>query len=214
MVLKLYGAPLSSATLRVAIVLHEKNVPFRLHLVDLLKREQKAAEYLEKQPFGQVPYIDDDGFILYESRAIARYIAGTPLVPDIANVQAWALHEQAASCEVANFDPFAAKISFEKFFKPRIGQEPDAAVVDAAVSALSDKLDVYEKILSKQPYLTGTEVTLADISHIVGASRLYLAGAGHLIDSRPSVKAWYERLTERPSWTSVKNGLPIFREDE
>ena len=63
MVLKLYGAPLSSATMRVAIVLHEKSIPFQLHLVDLSKQEQKAAEYLEKQPFGQIPYIVSPHFL-------------------------------------------------------------------------------------------------------------------------------------------------------
>jgi glutathione S-transferase len=37
--------------------------------------EHKSPAFLEKQPFGQVPYLDDDGFILFESRAMARYIA-------------------------------------------------------------------------------------------------------------------------------------------
>ena len=57
MVLQLYAAPLSTASLRVAQVLHEKKVPFEFHPIDLGKKEQKAEGYLEKQPFGQVPYI-------------------------------------------------------------------------------------------------------------------------------------------------------------
>jgi glutathione S-transferase len=70
MVLNLYGAPMSSATLRVAIVLHEKHIPFRLHLVDLMKNEQKAPEYLEKQPFGQVPYIVSFRLSIYLRKTI------------------------------------------------------------------------------------------------------------------------------------------------
>jgi hypothetical protein len=57
MVIQLYAAPLSTASLRVAQVLHEKKVPFEFHSIDLGKKEQKAEGYLEKQPFGQVPYI-------------------------------------------------------------------------------------------------------------------------------------------------------------
>ncbi|TEB33523.1 glutathione S-transferase [Coprinellus micaceus] len=216
MVLQLYAAPLSTASLRVAQVLHEKKVPFEFHSIDLGKKEQKAEGYLEKQPFGQVPYIDDDGFILYESRAIARYIAlkypdqGTPLVPSPTNVQAWALFEQAASNEYANFEPFAKQIVFEKLFKARVGQTPNEDIVKVASEQLGAKLDVYEKLLANQPYLTGANVSLADLSHIPFATRLYLAGAGDLIDSRPNVAKWYKSLVERESWNVIKNGIQAY----
>lgn len=57
MVLKLYGSPMSTCTKRVAVVLHEKQVPFEMIPVDYAKGEHKSPEYLEKQPFGQMPYI-------------------------------------------------------------------------------------------------------------------------------------------------------------
>lgn len=57
MVLKLYGFTLSTCTKRVATVLHEKNIPFEFHNVDLMKGENKAPDFKAKQPFGQVPYI-------------------------------------------------------------------------------------------------------------------------------------------------------------
>jgi len=53
MVLKLYGFPLSS----VATVLHEKKIPFEFVQVDIKKGEHKSPAHLEKQPFGQVPYL-------------------------------------------------------------------------------------------------------------------------------------------------------------
>jgi glutathione S-transferase len=57
MVLKLYGWPKSTCTQRVAMVLHEKKVPFEFIMVDLFKGESKTPQYLKHQPFGQVPYI-------------------------------------------------------------------------------------------------------------------------------------------------------------
>lgn len=57
MVLKLFGSAKSTCTRRAATVLHEKQVPFEFHQVELAKGEHKSPEYLEKQPFGQVPYI-------------------------------------------------------------------------------------------------------------------------------------------------------------
>jgi glutathione S-transferase len=56
MVLKLYGS-WTAATQRVACVLSEKGVPYEMVLISLSKRENRSPEYLEKQPFGQIPFI-------------------------------------------------------------------------------------------------------------------------------------------------------------
>jgi len=65
---------------------------------------------------------DDDGFILYESRAIVRYLikkypnqGTTGLIPT--DPKEVALFEQAASVEVSNFDAYAAPLAYEKVFK-------------------------------------------------------------------------------------------------
>lgn len=124
MVLKLYGSSKSTCTRRVAVVLKEKNVPYEFVPVDIASGAHKSAEFLAKQPFGQVPYIEeDDGFRLFESRAIGRYIAlryagqGNAVMPNPADARAYALFEQAASIELSNFDPFASQIAFERVFK-------------------------------------------------------------------------------------------------
>lgn len=57
MVLTLYGAPQSTCTQRVALVLTEKEVPFKLVPINFAKGEHKAPGFIAKQPFGQVPYI-------------------------------------------------------------------------------------------------------------------------------------------------------------
>ena len=99
-------------------------MPFEFVNIDFMKGEHKSPEYLKKQPFGQVPYIvEDDGFVLYESRAIGRYIAtkyhgqGTPLIPEPSDAKATALFEQALSIETSNFDAFASPIAYEKVLK-------------------------------------------------------------------------------------------------
>ncbi|KAM6501820.1 glutathione S-transferase-like protein [Amanita muscaria] len=208
MVLKLYGLAFSGNIQRVTVVLHEKQVPYELVTVDLYKGAHKTPEYLEKHPFGQIPYLDDDGFILFESRAIARYIAikyadqGTKLIPS--DLKGRALFEQAASIEKANFDSYARTIVFEKWAKKLRGLETDEEAVKAAITSLEDKLDVYDKILSKQKYLGGDEITLADLFHLPGLDKFGEIGVGYLIDNRPNVKRWFEDLSSRSSWQSVK----------
>ncbi|KAJ7675219.1 glutathione S-transferase [Mycena rosella] len=211
MVLKLYGMGLSTCTRRVGVVLFEKKVPFEFIDIDLPKGEHKSGPFLEKQPFGQVPYIEDDGFVLYESRAICRYIEdkypdqGTKLVPS--DVKGKALFEQAASIEYSNFDPFCSKAVAEMIFKPMRGQASDKAVFDTLVAGLSAKLDAYEVILGKQKYLAGNEVTLADLFHIPYGSMLAMAGSDLLTTKGPNVTRWWNDISTRPSWEAVKGGV-------
>lgn len=120
--LTLHGVATSTCTKRVRTVLEELNVPYELVHIDASKREHKSPAFLAVQPFGQVPYINDDGFKLYESRAIARYLAlkyggiGT-LIPDPADLQKTALFEQAASIETSNFDVYTSGLAVENLFK-------------------------------------------------------------------------------------------------
>ncbi|KAG6906024.1 hypothetical protein DXG01_016252 [Tephrocybe rancida] len=208
MVLKLYGSPFSTCSKRVATVLLEKEVPFELIEIDLAKQEQKMPAYMEKQPFGQLPYIDDDGFILYESRAICRYIAtkyasqGTKLLPT--DLKEYALLEQAASVEQSHFNPPAEGAVSENIFKPFRGQAPDPTVFEAHVKTLDAKLDVYDAILSKQRYLAGDEITLVDLFHIPYGAMLEVAGS-NIMYSKPNVARWFKDLTSRPSWDAIKD---------
>jgi glutathione S-transferase len=57
MPIKLYGSPMSTCTRRVAVVAKLAGVPFEIVPIDLMNGEHKSAAFIEKQPFGQVPYI-------------------------------------------------------------------------------------------------------------------------------------------------------------
>jgi glutathione S-transferase len=103
---------------------------------------------------------DDDGFVLYESRAIGHYIAtkyadqGTPgLIPT--ELKAFGLFHQACSVEIWDFQEYAGKAHFEIFVKPLLGMPADKAAFDRYVASIEKSLDVYEQILSKQKYIAG-----------------------------------------------------------
>ena len=100
MTLKIYGSPYSTCNQRVLVVCEEKQIPYEKITLDFMKGEHKDPEYIKLHPFGRVPVLDDDGFIVYESRAIVRYLAvkyagqGTKLIPDFGDLKAYALFEQ------------------------------------------------------------------------------------------------------------------------
>ncbi|KAJ7190668.1 glutathione S-transferase [Mycena pura] len=210
MVLKLYGPQnVAGGNGIVALLLAEKRIPFEFVQVDMASKQHKSQEFVAMQPFGQVPVIDDNGFILYESRAICRYLEekypnqGTKLVPT--GLKARALFEQAASVEFANFHPAVMKVAMEAVWKRRQGSPIDQAVVDKALDDLSAKLDVYESILGKQKYMAGDELTLVDLFHLFYAPML--AGADIDVmtkESRPNVARWWKEIISRPAWVKLK----------
>ncbi|KAJ7513137.1 thioredoxin-like protein [Mycena galericulata] len=206
-ILKLYGGRNATCTRRVATVLHELKVPFELIEVDMMNGEHKSAEFMKHQPFGQIPYINDNGFILYETRAICRYIAAkhpeAGLIP--AEPAANALFEQAAAVEVANFDPSAGAAGIE-LWKRNYGFPSSQAVIDAQLEVLDKKLEGYEAILAKQRYVAGDTLTLADLFHLPYAP-LVASGGSDVMTRKPNVGRWYKELVARPSWLAYEGGV-------
>ncbi|KAH9961827.1 glutathione S-transferase [Russula dissimulans] len=207
MVLKLHGTPTTSCTRRVVLIAKERNIPYEFVPVDFTTREHKQPAHLEHQPFGQVPYIQDDGFELYESRAIGRYLAtlgsGPELIPT--EPRALAKFEQAASVENAQLDPIISGILQEKIIKQSRGEAPDEKRLKEFASQLEDKLDVLDAILSKQKYLAGDKITLADLFFISRGHRAFEDfGLGDL-EKRPNVQRWWKEISSRPAWLAVKN---------
>ncbi|KAJ7046400.1 glutathione S-transferase [Mycena alexandri] len=208
MVLKLYAVSISTCTRRTATVFHELKVPFELIEVDWRNRAHKTAEFLEKQPFGQVPYLDDDGFIVYESRAICRYVAAkypaSGLIP--ADPKANALFEQAASVELTRFEPTGGKAGLAYYAQKMQGVAVDKAVIDPLMPVLDKTLEGYDAILGKSRYLAGDTLTLADLFHLPHISYVGLQGSD-VMTKRPNVARWYNELIGRPSWLAYVDGV-------
>ncbi|KAJ6516528.1 glutathione S-transferase [Mycena vitilis] len=210
MVLKLYATKTAAGGGGiVAMVLAEKQIPYELVVVDMPGDEHKTAKFLAMHPFGQVPVMDDEGFILPESRAICRYLAdkypdqGTPLFP--AGLQERARVEAAASFEFANVYPAARRLAVEVYEKPRHGHPVDQTIVAEGVAELSAKLDVYEVILGKQKFLAGDELTLADIFHLTFAPLFVGTEADIMtVETRPNVARWWNDIISRPTWVNLK----------
>jgi len=210
MSLKLYGSDGSTCTQRVKVVAYEKDVDIMVESVDMAAKEHKQESFLQKQPFGQVPYLDDDGFIVFQSRAIGRYIAmkyadqGTKLLPDTSDIKAVALFEQAINIEQADFDPNASGIAAQKIFIPRKGGKTNEEQLKAHYEGLKAKLDGFERILSKQKYLAGNEIGLADLFTLPYGTKVEGCYPGFFEDqSRPKVAAWWRAISNRPSWKRV-----------
>jgi hypothetical protein len=113
-----------------------------------------------QQPFGQIPVLIDNGFSLFESRAIVRYLdaksAKHPLIPSDPHKKA--LVDQWISVEQDNYNPPISSLVNEFIFKAWSGQQPDLANVEVQKKKLAAIVDVLDKHLEKNQYFIGNEV--------------------------------------------------------
>src|SRR5690606_3124421 len=149
------------------------------------------------QPFNQVPAIENDGFALYESRAICRYLSEkteSPLTPR--NPKERAKMEQWLSIEASNFTPHAMKFIFHHIFK----QPQEEAALEAARTSLEHCLEIVSNTLSKQPYFASEQFTLANIAFMPYVEYLQATPVAETLAKYPALIAWWKRVSERPSW--------------
>ncbi len=195
--MKIFGHPASTCTRKVLMTLNETNTPFELQLVDFAKGEHKQPAHLAHQPFGQVPALDDGGFEMFESRAMARYIdskAGGLLTPK--DAQARAVMEQWISVETSNFAPHAMKFIYQSVFK----REQTPEVLKTADAALDTAFATMERQLASQPFLAGNLFSLADVCFAPYLEYLMLTPAAAKLADHPRVAAWWAAMRARPAW--------------
>ncbi|MGB6400450.1 MAG: glutathione S-transferase family protein [Bradyrhizobium sp.] len=193
------GSPFGRAVLAA---LHEKGVPCRFSMVTL--GALRAPEHLARHPFGRVPVLEHDGFMLYETQAILRYIdrvlpepALTPADPkraarmdQVMNVNDWYLFH-----DVGNV------IIFHRVIGPRVmGRAPDEAAIAVAMPKALTVFNELAHLLGDMPFFAGDTVSLADLMVAPAVEFFTLTpewsdlGAPHA-----NLVAWLERMQERPS---------------
>jgi glutathione S-transferase len=198
--IKLYGHPMSTCTRKVLTTLAETNTQYDLVVIDFAKGEHKQQPHVSRQPFGQVPAIEDDGFAMYESRAIARYInekVGGNLSPK--DVAGRAKMEQWISIEAQDFSPHVMKFVFQHIFKRPQAED----VLQNAQKAVDLALDVSDAHLGKQPYFAGEQFSLADICFMPYVEYALKTPLKDSLTKRSNFSAWWKKVSERPSWKKV-----------
>jgi glutathione S-transferase len=193
--LKLLHHPLSTYARRVRIALVEKNVPHELVEIDMAARAHRAPEYLAKNPYGRVPTIEHDGFVLYESAAILDYLE--MLTPEPALVPAdpkgralVSMHTRLCDLEFARH---ATTILFPRRFLPR--ERWDLAAMEAAKKAIVRHLGIVERQLEGRTWMVGDRFSLVEVANAPFLAFLPLME----IEPGPAVAAWSARIAERPS---------------
>lgn len=161
--LKIYGADLSTPSCKVRFVANAVGLAYEYKKVDLVKGENRSEAHLRLHPGGKVPVIDDDGFVLFESNAIIRYLAEkSPLYPS--GLRQRAVVDQWMDFVSHHIATALGRVLFNRVFAPFLKVEVDERGLSEGLSFLERFLPVVDTPLKERRYLAGSELTLADFN--------------------------------------------------
>jgi glutathione S-transferase len=160
----------------------------------------KTPEYLKMNPTALVPTIDDDGFVLWESHSIVRYLAakhgmGTLCPSDLkarADAERWM--DWAFTLQAAMRNVFWGLIRTPP-------EKRDHKAIEEGRNKSAELLAIPEKILAGRQFITGKSFTMADIPLGCEVQRWMRVPIER--PRLPNVEGWFERLRARPPFRKI-----------
>jgi glutathione S-transferase len=197
-----YSIPGSPFGRAVLATLEEKGAPYRLSPV--APGSFKSPEHMARHPFGRVPVLEHDGFMLYETQAILRYLDRVLPDPTLtpADPKAAARMDQAMGVsDWYLFQGVGAVIGFRRVVGARLlGLTPDEAVIEAAMPRAHMVFDELARQLGERPFITGNALSLADLMLAPQVEFFTQTPEWAVLGRpRPNLAAWLDRMEARPS---------------
>jgi len=201
-----YGAPYSVYVRIVLLALLEKGTSFKLEPVDVFAHEGIPDTHLRRHPFGKIPALHHDGFELYETGAITRYIderfPGPSLMPDTAQGRA------KANQIISIVDNYGYPSMVWGVYVPlteEIGSSPENSGIRQACEQAHKVIDAIDAICSTgSKFLLGDQISLADIYLLPVIHYFQQTQPGRaMIEKNETFNAWWEHNSSRPGVAPV-----------
>ena len=203
-----HGIPGSPFLRSVEITLREKGAEYQF--VSLNPGEFKTPDYLQNHhPFGRIPAFEHDGFRIYETQAILRYV--DQVFPDPALTPADP-RERARMNQVIGiiewyfFPKAAAPIAFNRIIGPRLlGLPGDEAAIAEAMPMGRTCFAELDRLLGEHQYFGGEGVSIADIMLAAQFDLFTECAEGReLIGGTSNLESWLDRMLARPSFVATE----------
>ena len=201
MTIELFVFPPSPRAFKVMAVANHLGLDWTLRMVDFSKGDHQTPEYAALNPNRRMPTLRDGDFVLWESNAIAQYLAQkkpeSGLFPsderkrlDITRWQFW---------DLAHWDPACAVFANEYVVKPRLlKMEADPAEVAKGAEKFHRAAKVLDGQLAGRPFISGESLTLADFS--IGSAMNFAAIAHYPLEPYGEIRRWHATLAALPAW--------------
>ncbi|MGH6682475.1 MAG: glutathione S-transferase family protein [Pseudolabrys sp.] len=195
------GSPYGRAVLAT---LEEKHAAYRL--APVAAGTHKSEPHTSRHPFGRVPVLEHDGYLLYETQAILRYldrvIPQPPLTPSDPRA-AGRMDQVMNICDWYLFHGVNNVIGFQRIVRPLLLQQPaDEAAIAQAMPQAHTVFNELSRLLDSKPYFAGDGLTLADL--LVAPQVDFLSQTPEWASlAKPNLTSWLDRMTTRPSFKAT-----------
>lgn len=166
-----------------------------------------TPEYKAMNPTGLIPTIDDDGYVLWESNAIVRYLAAKHAFGSLYPEE---LHARFAAERWMDWQTTAFNVAITPIFAGLIRNAPEfraPQAIEAARTKSEACLAILDGHLADRAYMNGDAFTMADIPAGATANRWYKLPVER--EARPNVERWLERLKQRGGFRTHVADLPL-----
>ena len=201
--IKIYGNKISGACHKVFYTAILAGVEYEVKEIDFQK-DLKTEWYLKIHPAGKIPAMDDDGFILFESGAISKYIcqkSGSELYPK--EIKKQAIVEQWIDFSNLHVGTAMSKVAYAKIFAPMRNMPVDEASLKEGYELLKRFLPIVDNELGKNEFLGGNKLTLADLTLIAVLG--YAKKAEYDLSQFKNLFAWHQRIENMDFYKKVNN---------
>jgi len=210
MAVTLHGPAYSTYTRTARLALEEKGVEYELNEVDLLSGQNHAPDHLERHPWGKVPAFDHDGFRLFETLAITRYVDEAFPGPALQPAEPKARARMTQLCAIVDsyaYGMMVGKLFWQEAIVPMQGGTPDANIAQEGLEGAEQALGVLES-LAGGDFLCGPEPSLADLHLLPPIEYLRMTSEGaRAFNTRPKLVSWWQRMNTRPSVVATRPKL-------
>jgi glutathione S-transferase len=205
----LYGPNYSTYTRAARLALEEKGVSYQHVEVDIF--QGMPEEHQARQPFGKVPAFEHDGFRLYETCAIERYVDEAFEGPALqsADPRHRARMTQIISIlDSYTYAPTVGQLVIQRLVTPLMGGTPDEAAIEAALPAVRDCMRTLDQLLGEESFLSGGALSLADL-HLAPIFAYFVATPESvpILADKPGLHRWWEGMKVRDSMVKTEPKL-------
>ena len=205
----IYGTDMSTYVRTARMAFEEKPAQYELVDVSVVKREVKEPAHLARNPFGTVPAFEHDGFKLYETGAVIRYIdqvfPGAQLTPSDARQRA-RMNQVISIVDYHAYPAMVTNCAVQRLLPQLVGGTNED-VIAAARPKSELCLSEIARIKGDGKFLAGDQISLADLYLFPVLFYLMLTPEKALAEAQKGIMGWWEMMNQR---SSVKKTQPTF----